>query len=176
MAGLATTANPSHTKTIYGSLLEEGTVKQIKWRVIPHDFHETQFHVNTGKNGVQVPITTRYQHGNHNHNCANTRAHLEWVKPRLRVTNSRTTASGKARVGKERCHHTGTDYWLIRPVSNPDNTTQEQPLNLAVTDERSNCRSTRTSQTTVETNQHHTCRHTAAGPCLAPLGALAGAP
>ncbi|MQL70855.1 hypothetical protein Taro_003181, partial [Colocasia esculenta] len=49
----------------------------------------------------------------------------------------------KARVGKERRHHTGTDYWLIRPVSNPDNTTQEQPLSLAVTDERSNCRSTR---------------------------------
>ncbi|MQL86201.1 hypothetical protein Taro_018731 [Colocasia esculenta] len=61
-------------------------------------------------------------------------------------------------------------------VSNPDNTTQEQPLSLAVTDERSNCRSTRTSQTTVETNQHHTCRHTAADPCLAPLESLAGAP
>ncbi|MQM05785.1 hypothetical protein Taro_038601 [Colocasia esculenta] len=28
-------------------------------------------------------------------------------------------------------------------VSNPDNTTQEQPLSLTVTDERSNCRSTR---------------------------------
>ncbi|MQM05842.1 hypothetical protein Taro_038658 [Colocasia esculenta] len=55
-------------------------------------------------------------------------------------------ASGKARVGKERRHHTGMDYWLIRPVSNPDNTTQEQPLSLAVKDERSNCRSTRTSQ------------------------------
>ncbi|MQL73977.1 hypothetical protein Taro_006330 [Colocasia esculenta] len=68
------------------------------------------------------------------------------------------------------------DYWLIRPVSNSDNTTQEQPLSLAVMDERSNRRSTRTSQTTVETNQHHTCRHTAAGPCLAPLGTLAGAP
>ncbi|MQM02598.1 hypothetical protein Taro_035356, partial [Colocasia esculenta] len=77
---------------------------------------------------------------------------------RLRVTNSRVTASGKARVGKERRHHTGTDYWLIRPVSNPDSTTQEQPLNLTVTDERSNRRSTRTSQTTVETNQHHSCR------------------
>jgi len=77
------------------------------------------------------------------HNCANTRAHLELVKPRPRVTNSQTTTSSKARVGKERRHHTGTDYWLIRPVSNPDNTTQEQPLSLAVTDERSNCRSTR---------------------------------
>ncbi|MQL91870.1 hypothetical protein Taro_024479 [Colocasia esculenta] len=148
--------------------------------------------------GIQVPITTRYQHGNRNqhspsitktvppfghttsynrsHNCANTRAHLERVKPRLRVTNSRTTVSGKARVGKERRHHMGTNYWLIRPVSNPDNTTQEQPLSLAVTEERSNCRSTRTSQITVETNQHHTFRHTAAGPCLAPLGSLAGAP
>ncbi|MQM18562.1 hypothetical protein Taro_051557 [Colocasia esculenta] len=84
--------------------------------------------------------------------------------------------SSKARVRKERRHHTGTDYWLIRPISNPDNTTQEQPLSLTVTDERSNCRSTRTSQTTVETNQHHTCRHTAAGPCLAPLGSLSGAP
>ncbi|MQM22148.1 hypothetical protein Taro_055196 [Colocasia esculenta] len=28
-------------------------------------------------------------------------------------------------------------------ISNPDNTTQEQPLSLTVTDERSNCRSTR---------------------------------
>ncbi|MQL69923.1 hypothetical protein Taro_002219 [Colocasia esculenta] len=44
---------------------------------------------------------------------------------------------------KEQRHHTGTDYWLIRPISNPDNTTQELPLSLAVTDERSNCRSTR---------------------------------
>ncbi|MQL77561.1 hypothetical protein Taro_009987 [Colocasia esculenta] len=52
--------------------------------------------------------------------------------------------SSKARVGKERRHHMGMDYWLIRPVSNLDNTTQEQPLSLAVTDERSNCRSTRT--------------------------------
>ncbi|MQM07641.1 hypothetical protein Taro_040479 [Colocasia esculenta] len=52
----------------------------------------------------------------------------------------------------ERRHHTGTYYWFMTPVSNPDNTTQELPLSLAVTDERSNCRSTRTSQTTVETN------------------------
>ncbi|MQL95171.1 hypothetical protein Taro_027837 [Colocasia esculenta] len=72
-----------------------------------------------------------------------TEAHLKRVKPRLRVTNSQTTSSSKARVGKERRHHMGTDYWLIRPISNPDNTTQEQPLSLAVTDERSNCRSTR---------------------------------
>ncbi|MQL84130.1 hypothetical protein Taro_016633 [Colocasia esculenta] len=78
-----------------------------------------------------------------NHNCANTRAHLELNKPRPRVTNTRTTTSSKARVGRERRHHTGTDYWLIRPISNPDNTTQEQPLSLAVTNERSNCRSTR---------------------------------
>ncbi|MQM08837.1 hypothetical protein Taro_041699 [Colocasia esculenta] len=76
----------------------------------------------------------------------------------------------KSESAHERRYHTGTDYWLIRSVSNPDNTTKEQPLSLAVTDERSNCRSTRTSQTTVETNQYHTCRHTAAGPCLAPLG------
>ncbi|MQL82134.1 hypothetical protein Taro_014593 [Colocasia esculenta] len=52
--------------------------------------------------------------------------------------------SNKSRVGKERRHHTGTNYCLIRPVSNPDKTTQEQPLSLAVTDERSNCHSTRT--------------------------------
>ncbi|MQM13902.1 hypothetical protein Taro_046829 [Colocasia esculenta] len=117
--------------------------------------------------------TTSY---NHSHNCANTRAHFERVKPRPRVTNSRATVSGKALVRKERRHHTGTNYWLIRSVSNPNNTTQEQPLSLAVTDERSNCRSTRTSQTTVETNQHHTYRHTAIGPCLAPLGSLARAP
>ncbi|MQM08228.1 hypothetical protein Taro_041083 [Colocasia esculenta] len=43
----------------------------------------------------------------------------------------------------------------MMPVSNPDNTTQELPLNLAATDVRSNCRSTTTSQRTVETNQHH---------------------
>ncbi|MQL82805.1 hypothetical protein Taro_015289 [Colocasia esculenta] len=72
--------------------------------------------------------------------------------------------------------HTQTICTTPKSLSNPDNTTQEQPLSLAVTDERSNCRSMRTSQTTVETNQHHTCRHTAAGPCLAPLGSLAGAP
>ncbi|MQL69409.1 hypothetical protein Taro_001701 [Colocasia esculenta] len=77
------------------------------------------------------------------HNCANTRAHLKRVIPRLRVTNSQATVTGKARVGRERRHHTGMDYWLIRPISNPDNATQEQPLSLAVTDERSNCRSTR---------------------------------
>ncbi|MQM12789.1 hypothetical protein Taro_045708 [Colocasia esculenta] len=45
---------------------------------------------------------------------------------------------------KERCHHTGTDYWFMTPVSNPNNRTQELPLSLAVTDERSNCRSTST--------------------------------
>ncbi|MQL76154.1 hypothetical protein Taro_008529 [Colocasia esculenta] len=77
------------------------------------------------------------------HNCANTRAHLKLVKPRPQVTNSQTTTSSKARVGRERRHHTGTDYWLIRPVSIPDNTTQELLLSLAVRDERSNCRSTR---------------------------------
>ncbi|MQL67992.1 hypothetical protein Taro_000272 [Colocasia esculenta] len=49
MAGLATTANPSHTETVYGSLLEVGTVKHIEWRVIPHDLHKTQFHVDTRK-------------------------------------------------------------------------------------------------------------------------------
>ncbi|MQL72441.1 hypothetical protein Taro_004746 [Colocasia esculenta] len=36
----------------------------------------------------------------------------------------------------------GTDYWFMTPVSNPDNTAQEQPLSLAVTNVRSNCRST----------------------------------
>ncbi|MQL74016.1 hypothetical protein Taro_006375 [Colocasia esculenta] len=34
----------------------------------------------------------------------------------------------------------------MMPISNPDNTTQELPLSLAVTDERSNCRSITTSQ------------------------------
>ncbi|MQL74993.1 hypothetical protein Taro_007363 [Colocasia esculenta] len=173
MAGLATTANPSHTRTMYESLPEEGshhtTSTKHSFTSTPEKTSIRRTTTNHYPHEVQVPITT-------SHNCANTRAHLERVKPRLRVTNSRATASGKARVGKERRHHTGTDYWLIRPISNPDNTTQEQPLSLAVTDERSNCRSTRTSQTTVETNQHHTCRHTAAGPCLAPLGSLAGAP
>ncbi|MQM12940.1 hypothetical protein Taro_045860 [Colocasia esculenta] len=149
MAGLATTANPSHTRTMYGTCPR-------KAETVPPLGHTTSH--------------------NRSHNCANTRAHLARVKPRLRVTNSRTTASGKARVGKERRHHMGMDYWLIRPICNPDNTTQEQPLSLAVTDKRSNCRSMRTSQTTVETNNHHTYRHTVAGPCLAPLGSLAGAP
>ncbi|MQL86343.1 hypothetical protein Taro_018873 [Colocasia esculenta] len=74
------------------------------------------------------------------------------------TTTGKTTTTGKARVGKERRHHTGTDYWFMTPVSNPDNTTQELPLSLAIKDERSNCRSTSTSQITVETNQHHTCR------------------
>ncbi|MQM16326.1 hypothetical protein Taro_049281 [Colocasia esculenta] len=46
----------------------------------------------------------------------------------------------------------------MMPVSKPDNTTQEPPLSFAVTDERSNCRSTSTSQRTVETNQNHTYR------------------
>ncbi|MQL96113.1 hypothetical protein Taro_028786 [Colocasia esculenta] len=36
----------------------------------------------------------------------------------------------------------GTDYWFMTPVSNLDNTTQELPVSLAVTDVRSNCRST----------------------------------
>ncbi|MQM15341.1 hypothetical protein Taro_048287 [Colocasia esculenta] len=36
----------------------------------------------------------------------------------------------------------GTDYWFRTPVSNPDNTTQEPPLSLAVTDVRFNCHST----------------------------------
>ncbi|MQM14093.1 hypothetical protein Taro_047021 [Colocasia esculenta] len=58
----------------------------------------------------------------------------------------------------ERRHHTGTYYWFMTPVSNPDNTTQGLPLSLALTDERSNFRSTSTSQGIVETNQHHTCR------------------
>ncbi|MQM21278.1 hypothetical protein Taro_054315 [Colocasia esculenta] len=35
-----------------------------------------------------------------------------------------------------------TDYWFMTPVSNSDNTTQEQPLSLAVTDVKSNCSST----------------------------------
>ncbi|MQM11129.1 hypothetical protein Taro_044032 [Colocasia esculenta] len=52
------------------------------------------------------------------------------------------------------------DYWFMTPVSNLDNTTQELPLNLAVKDERSNCRSTSTSQRTVETNQHHNLQTT----------------
>ncbi|MQM10990.1 hypothetical protein Taro_043890, partial [Colocasia esculenta] len=69
-----------------------------------------------------------------------------------------TTTIGKARVEKERRHHMGTDYWFMTPISNPDNTTQELPLSLTVKDERSNCRSISTSQRTVETNQHHTCR------------------
>ncbi|MQL99586.1 hypothetical protein Taro_032314 [Colocasia esculenta] len=62
------------------------------------------------------------------HNCANTRAHLKRVKPRPRVINHKLTTSSKARVGRERRHHTGTDYWLIRPISNPDNKrTTSQP-------------------------------------------------
>ncbi|MQM16542.1 hypothetical protein Taro_049500, partial [Colocasia esculenta] len=84
------------------------------------------------------------------------------VKPQPRSHTSHNQ-SRQSTSRKERRHHTGTNYWLIRPVFNPDNTTQEQPLSLVVTDEWSNGRSTRTSQTTVETNQHHTCRHTATG-------------
>ncbi|MQM04000.1 hypothetical protein Taro_036774 [Colocasia esculenta] len=60
-------------------------------------------------------------------------------------------------IGKERRHHTGTDYWLIRPISNPDNTTQEQPLSLIATDPQSNISSTNSQvkKLTVETNKHH---------------------
>ncbi|MQM02262.1 hypothetical protein Taro_035027 [Colocasia esculenta] len=36
----------------------------------------------------------------------------------------------------------GADYWFMTPVSNLDNTTQELPLSLAVTDARSNYSST----------------------------------
>ncbi|MQM11590.1 hypothetical protein Taro_044497 [Colocasia esculenta] len=47
----------------------------------------------------------------------------------------------------------GTDYWFMMPVSNPDNTSQELPFSLAVTD----------------------VTHPAV-PCLAPLETLARAP
>ncbi|MQL68069.1 hypothetical protein Taro_000372 [Colocasia esculenta] len=70
------------------------------------------------------------------HNCANTRAHHKLVNL------DHKSQTHKLRQ-KERRHHTGTDYWLIKPISNPDNTTQELPLSFAVTDERSNCHSTR---------------------------------
>ncbi|MQL80378.1 hypothetical protein Taro_012813 [Colocasia esculenta] len=66
----------------------------------------------------------------------------------------------------------GTDYWFMTPVSNPDNTTQEQPLSLAVTDVRSNCRSTTQVKPKNYGDQpnHHNLQVThLAGPCLAPL-------
>ncbi|MQL83862.1 hypothetical protein Taro_016361, partial [Colocasia esculenta] len=105
----------------------------------------------------------------HNTTVPTTR-HITRVKPQLVSLRSPTTITTMSITGhtstvthkpqplakheseRKRRHHTGTDYWFMTPVSNPDNTTQEVPLSLAVTDERSNCRSTRTSQTTVETN------------------------
>ncbi|MQL69965.1 hypothetical protein Taro_002268 [Colocasia esculenta] len=67
------------------------------------------------------------------------------------------TTNHKARVGKEWRHHTGMDYWLIRPVSNPDNATQELPLSLVATNPQSSYGSTnsRVKQLIVETNKHH---------------------
>ncbi|MQM22839.1 hypothetical protein Taro_055897, partial [Colocasia esculenta] len=157
--------------------------------VTPHDLHKTQLHVNTRKDWYTTyhhkPLPTRGT-GTYYHKVLARKLQSQSCQhqgtPRTGQTSTmshKLTSHSHSRQStsrKERRHHTGTDYWLIRPISNPDNTTQEKPLSLAVTDERSNCRSTRTSQTTVETNQHHTCRHTAAGPCLAPLGSLAGAP
>ncbi|MQM10534.1 hypothetical protein Taro_043424 [Colocasia esculenta] len=71
-----------------------------------------------------------------------------------------------------------TDYWFMTQVSNPDNTTQELPLSLAVTDVRSNCRSTRQvkPKNCGDQPNHHNLQAThPAGPCLAPLETLARA-
>ncbi|MQM19691.1 hypothetical protein Taro_052699 [Colocasia esculenta] len=69
------------------------------------------------------------------------------------------------------------DYWFMTPVSNPDNKAQELPLSLAVTDERSNCCSTTTSQEQWRPTNHHNLQATHhAGPCLTPLRTLARAP
>ncbi|MQL69436.1 hypothetical protein Taro_001718 [Colocasia esculenta] len=77
------------------------------------------------------------------------------VKPQP-VSHTHTSHSQwQSTSRKARRHHTGTNYGFMTPVSNPDNKTQELPVSLAATDVRSNCRSTTTSQRTVETNQHH---------------------
>ncbi|MQL80232.1 hypothetical protein Taro_012682 [Colocasia esculenta] len=76
--------------------------------------HKTARHNITGKT-----LTVKSHKPQLSHNCANTRAHLEQVKPRPRVTNSRTTVSGIARVGKETTpsHGNGllTDQASIQP-------------------------------------------------------------
>ncbi|MQM00177.1 hypothetical protein Taro_032911 [Colocasia esculenta] len=72
----------------------------------------------------------------------------------------------------------GTDYWFMTPVSNPDNTTQELPLSLAATDERSNCSSTtqvKPKNCGVQPNHHNLQVTHPASPCLAPLETLAQA-
>ncbi|MQL84399.1 hypothetical protein Taro_016910, partial [Colocasia esculenta] len=80
----------------------------------------------------------------------------------------------KHELVRRRRHQSRTDYWFMMPVSNPDNKAQELPLSLAVTDERSNCRSTTTSQEQWRPTNHHNLQAThPTGSSLTPLGALA---
>ncbi|MQM15297.1 hypothetical protein Taro_048240 [Colocasia esculenta] len=70
----------------------------------------------------------------------------------------------------------GTDYWFMTLVSNLDNTTQELPLSLVVTDVRSNCSSTtqvKPKNYGVQPNHHNLQITHPADPCLAPLETLA---
>ncbi|MQL78003.1 hypothetical protein Taro_010417, partial [Colocasia esculenta] len=144
-------------------------VKHHGWKVSPHDLHRAQLHLNICKGWyttyhekrIPTKATSTYHHEVPPQS-------LNTTVPSTRYTTASQTTTGESSLTnhnywlsasrKERRHHTGIDYWFMMPVSNPDNTTQELPLSLTVTDERSNCSSTTTSQRTVETNQHHTCR------------------
>ncbi|MQM03090.1 hypothetical protein Taro_035862 [Colocasia esculenta] len=77
------------------------------------------------------------------------------VKPQPASHTHTSHSQWQSTSRKVRCHHMGIDYWFMTPLSNPNNTTQELHLSLVAMDVRSNCRSTTTSQRTVETNQHH---------------------
>ncbi|MQM07924.1 hypothetical protein Taro_040767 [Colocasia esculenta] len=103
-----------------------------------------------------------------------------YLPPRGTTTKSQNHSTNDGAHHKpERRHHTGTNYWLIRSVSNPDNTTQELPLSLVATDPQSSYGSTNSQvkQLTVETSKHHHLQVThPAGLCLAPLGTQARAP
>ncbi|MQL74855.1 hypothetical protein Taro_007226 [Colocasia esculenta] len=79
---------------------------------------------------IQVPTTAWYHHWNSN----------TTVSPLGHTTTSQTSTTKHESESTMPPH--GTDYWFMTPVSNPDNTTQELPLSLPVTNVRSNCRST----------------------------------
>ncbi|MQL92048.1 hypothetical protein Taro_024667 [Colocasia esculenta] len=113
---------------------------------------------------IQVPTTVWYHHWNTN----------TTVSPLGHTTTSQTTTTRHESESTTPPH--GTDYWLMMSVSNPNNTTQELHLSLAVTDVRSNCHSTTQVQTKNCGDQpnHHNLQLThPASPCLASLETLA---
>ncbi|MQM14042.1 hypothetical protein Taro_046971 [Colocasia esculenta] len=79
---------------------------------------------------IQVPTTAWYHH------CSSNTT----VPPLGHTTTSQTTTTRHESESTTPPH--ATDYWFMTPVSNLNNTTQELPLSLVVTDVRSNYRST----------------------------------